>query len=52
MLVVENQPQNQEEGEGPKNFSINQGSFGEIFKTGVKPMQHHKPLQEFYKPIS
>ena len=27
-------------GRAPQNFSINQGSFGEILKTGGKPMQH------------
>ena len=33
-------------GRAPKNFSINQGSFGEFLKTGSKPMQHHKPIPD------
>ena len=39
-------------GRAQKNFSINQGSFGEFLTTGSKPLQHHKPISEFEKPIS
>ena len=42
----------QKRGRAPQNFPINQGSFGEILRTGGNPMQHHKPLKEFNKPIS
>ena len=33
-------------GRAPQNFPINQGSFGEIFKTGGKPMQHQNHFRK------
>ena len=52
MLVVENQPQNQEEGEGPPKFSHKPRFVWGNFKNRRQTNATSKPLQEINKPIS